>query len=151
VREYLEVIHQEWGFYGAINMQGIYYDSSTQKVTLTDWGRSRLPFNTLPSDYPSGFLWPYDRLFKISNEDNYHVMDELAIFCCFYNYTKLQAEDVGNQVLETYKSKQLKLLVAPLKQFMCKCYHKKTLVGLRPKVKQALDLVLEGDVTAEAV
>ena len=42
-------------------------------------------------------------------------MDELAILCCFYNYTKCQAEDIGNEVLHAAMCAKLKLLVAPLK------------------------------------
>ena len=58
------MIHEEWGFYGSINMRGIYYDCKTQRVTLTDWGRSRLLLQHMPNGYLSGYLWPYDRMFK---------------------------------------------------------------------------------------
>ena len=101
VREHLKVIHEEWGFFGSINIRAIYYDRETLKVTLTDWGRTRLPCRNMPSDHLSGLFWPYDRMFKVTDEDNYCFMDELALLCCFYNYTKLQAEDMGNQVLNS--------------------------------------------------
>ena len=103
VREHLKVIHYEWGFFGSINMKAIYYDQDTHRVTLTDWGRSKLPFTEMPTDYLSGFAWPYDRMFKKTDEDSYNVMDELGVLCCFYNCTKFQAENFADKVLDPSK------------------------------------------------
>jgi hypothetical protein len=53
------VIHEEFGFFGAVNLGAIYYQKETKKVTFTDWGRNKLAFKHWPDDYVAGVLWPY--------------------------------------------------------------------------------------------
>lgn len=59
VRENLKVIHKEWGFFGGISMEAIYYDKRTMKVQLTDWARNHLAFMHFPKDKAAGVRWPY--------------------------------------------------------------------------------------------
>jgi hypothetical protein len=40
VREHLKVIHKEWGFFGGIHLDAIYFDKHTKKVQLADWARN---------------------------------------------------------------------------------------------------------------
>ena len=53
------MIHKEWGFFGGISMEGIYYDKRTMKVQLTDWARNHLAFMHFPKDKAAGVRWPY--------------------------------------------------------------------------------------------
>ena len=53
------MIHEEFGFFGAVNLGAIYYHKETKKVTFTDWGRNKLAFKHWPDDYVAGVLWPY--------------------------------------------------------------------------------------------
>lgn len=45
------MIHKEWGFFGSISLRSVYYDKETRKVTLTDWGSTRLPIKYVDTDY----------------------------------------------------------------------------------------------------
>lgn len=91
-------------------------------------------------------------MFKPTEEgDDYCVMDELAILCCFYKIVKFQAEDKGNEVLFPRESEEMKRVTPLLKELVHRLYDSKSLVGLRPKVIQALDLVLDTHVTEQTV
>ena len=83
VRAMLPVIHAEWGFFGGIGAEQIYYDSVADKITLTDWHRSNLSFKHYPADYHSGTIWPYNHMLKECDDKMYRCCDKLAIFCCF--------------------------------------------------------------------
>ena len=83
VREILPLIHEEWGFFGGIGVDSIYYDSVAKKITFTDWHRNNLAFKHYPDDYQSGVVWPYNLMMKNCEDKMYKCCDKLAIFCTF--------------------------------------------------------------------
>jgi hypothetical protein len=59
VREKLQIIHKEWGFFGSISVESIYYEPRTKQVRFTDWSRNKIAFKHYPQDYAAGLVWPY--------------------------------------------------------------------------------------------
>ena len=90
VREMLKLIHEEWGFFGAISLESIYYDVHAKKITLIDWYRNNLAFKHYPYNYPSGTVWPYNHLMKTCDDKMYRCYDKLAVFCCFFRFLKIK-------------------------------------------------------------
>jgi hypothetical protein len=48
VREKLQIIHKEWGFFGSISVESIYYEPRTKQVRFTDWSRNKIAFKHYP-------------------------------------------------------------------------------------------------------
>ena len=92
VRAKLQVIHAEFGFFGSISVESIYYDPRTKKITFIDWSRNKIAFKHYPSDYAAGLVWLYQHMFKRCDDDMYGCYDKLAIFCCFAHYLKIRDE-----------------------------------------------------------
>ena len=39
----LPTIHKHWGFCGAIDKEGVFFDETTKKITILNWDRGQLP------------------------------------------------------------------------------------------------------------
>lgn len=90
VREMLKLIHEEWGFFGAINLESIFYDVYTKKITLVDWYRNNFPFKHYPHDHRYGVVWPYNKMMKTCDDKLYRCFDKLAVFCCFARFLEIK-------------------------------------------------------------
>jgi hypothetical protein len=143
VREMLKLIHEEWGFFGAINLESIYYDIYTKKITLVDWYRNNLPFKHYPRDHRYGVVWPYNRIMKTCDDKIYRCFDKLAVFCCFAHFLEIKCQNE--------KSAEQKPLADRLSWIAAKLTKTSDLTRLGSIVDDLLNQMLQRDLTVEMV
>jgi hypothetical protein len=88
---------------------------------------------------------------KDSDDYTYFCMDELAIFCCFALFVKMQVELPYNNTFHELKTAELEPISKKLSFLVEKLCDLPTLVGFSKLISPLLDLVLEGEVDAKAL
>jgi hypothetical protein len=63
------------GFFGGIDLDTVYYDIFTNKLTFTEWGRNGFPFRQFPEKVICGISYPYTAMLKKSEGSKYLGMD----------------------------------------------------------------------------
>jgi hypothetical protein len=88
---------------------------------------------------------------KDSDDLTYFFMDELAIFCCFTRFVKIQFELPYNNTFNELRTAELKPILDKLCFLVDKLCNLPTLVGLSKMLSPLLDLILDGEVNEEAL